>query len=93
MLCQGYQREVNARMVNRAENATAAIPGLVSTSSNSHVASIKSDPWPQILLLMGKEGEKIMVDLILDCGLFVEVGSGCEIYHQLCGEVGIKMLS
>jgi telomerase reverse transcriptase len=73
-------------MMNRAENATSAIPGIVSVCPNNHVSSIKSDPWPQVLLLMGNAGEKMMVDLLLDCGLFVEVASGCETYHQLSGK-------
>ncbi|EPE28186.1 hypothetical protein GLAREA_04977 [Glarea lozoyensis ATCC 20868] len=74
LLCQGYQRDANSRMMNRAENAP-----------NNHVSTIKSDPWPQVLLLMGNEGEKMMLDLLLDCGLFVEVTNGCETYHQLSG--------
>lgn len=76
-------------MVHGVENATTSIPGIVSICPNSHVASIKSNPWPQILLLMGKEGEKMMVDLIIDCGLFVDVGSGNDTYHQLSGEFDI----
>jgi telomerase reverse transcriptase len=73
-------------MVDREVYAASSIPGIVSTCPNSHVASMKADPWPQILMLMGKEGEKMMVDLILDCGVFVEIGNGRETYHQLSGE-------
>jgi telomerase reverse transcriptase len=67
------------------DDITSAIPGLQSTYPNSHVTSMKSRPWPQVLLLMGKEGERAMIDLILDCGIFLDVGSGRGVYHQLCG--------
>ena len=73
-------------MVNQDQGPTFAIPGVVSTYPNSHVTSMKTKPWSQILLLMGKEGEKMMVDLILDCGIFVKTDSGSGVYHQLCGQ-------
>jgi telomerase reverse transcriptase len=47
---------------------------------------MKADPWPHILGLMGKEGERAMIDLLLDCGIFLVVGSGRGTYHQLSGE-------
>jgi telomerase reverse transcriptase len=47
---------------------------------------IKSAPWPQILALMGKEGQRMMIDLILDCGIFVAVEIGHGNYFQLSGK-------
>ena len=47
---------------------------------------MKAWPWPRVLALLGKEGEKAMIDLILDCGIFVAVGSGLGTYYQLSGE-------
>ncbi|RDL40109.1 uncharacterized protein BP5553_00088 [Venustampulla echinocandica] len=85
LLCQGFRRDVSSRMVIREENPHAAIPGVVSTYPNSHVTSMKRAPWPQVLALVGKEGERAMIDLILDCGVFLEVASGRGVYHQLCG--------
>ena len=35
---------------------------------------------------MGKQGERVMVDLILDCGIFLPVEAGCGSYHQLSGQ-------
>ena len=67
------------------ENHISGIPGVQSVYPNIHVTSMKSTPWPQVLLLMGKEGERAMIDLILDCGIFLEVESGRGVYHQLCG--------
>jgi telomerase reverse transcriptase len=73
--------------VNRGENAASAIPGVLSLHPNDHVTSIKAEPWPQVLGLMGKEGERVMIDLLMDCGIFLLVGSGCGTYHQLSGKL------
>lgn len=71
--------------MRQEENHISGIPGVQSVYPNINVTSMKSTPWPQVLLLMGKEGERAMIDLILDCGIFLEVGTGRGVYHQLCG--------
>jgi telomerase reverse transcriptase len=85
LLCQGFRKDIDVRSVHRDENVTSAIPGVISTYPNSHVAAMKASPWPKILALMGKEGERVMIDLILDCGIFVPIESGRGSYHQLSG--------
>ena len=74
------------RSVRRDENATSAIPGVISTYPNSHVTSMKTSPWPEVLALVGKQGERVMVDLILDCGIFLPVEAGRGSYYQLSGQ-------
>jgi telomerase reverse transcriptase len=69
-----------------AESVTLPIPGIVSMYPNYHVTSMKAQPWPRILALLGREGERAMVDLILDCGVFVPVTSGQGLFHQLSGK-------
>lgn len=86
LLCQGFQRDATTRHVNRGEQAISNIPGVVSIHPNHHVASMKSWPWPQVLALFGKQGEMMMVDLILDCGIFVLVENTYGSYYQLSGE-------
>ncbi|KAH6671184.1 hypothetical protein B0J14DRAFT_89832 [Halenospora varia] len=85
LLCQGFRKDISSRAVIRGENHTSGIPGVVATHPNHHIATMKAPPWSQVLNLLGKEGEKLMIDLILDCGIFIEVGKGCGIYHQLSG--------
>jgi len=46
---------------------------------------MKTWPWPRVLTLLGKAGESLMLDLILDCGIFVPIESGHGSYHQLSG--------
>ena len=86
LICQGYQKDASTRSVHRGENAASSIPGVLSVVPNDHVTALKADPWPQVLGLMGKEGEKVMIDLLLDCGIFLLVASGRGTYHQLNGE-------
>lgn len=85
LLCQGFKKDISRRTINLGETTGSAIPGVVSTYPNSHVTSMKARPWPQVLLLMGKEGERAMIDLILDCGIFLPVESGHGTFHQLSG--------
>lgn len=84
LLCQGYRKD-GTHSMRRDENATTAIPGLISMYLNSHADSMKAEPWPTVLTLMGKEGEKTMINLILDCGIFKSVEGGKGNYYQLSG--------
>lgn len=71
--------------MHRNENITLGIPSVLSVHPNSHVVAMKAAPWPQVLALMGKEGERAMIDLLLDCGIFLPVENGRGNYHQLSG--------
>lgn len=62
-----------------------AIPGVVSHYPNSHVSTLKSAIWAEVLSLPGKEGDGIMLDLILNFGVFVSIDSGKNNFYQLCG--------
>lgn len=53
---------------------------------NSHVTAMKAWPWPHVLALLGKVGERVMVDLIVDCGIFPEIENTNGNYYQLSGE-------
>lgn len=72
-------------MMHNDETGQSSIPGLISIFPNSHVTDMKASPWPQVLGLMGKEGERTMIDLILDCGIFLPIENARGSYHQLSG--------
>jgi len=86
LLCQGFRTDVTSRAVREEENGRCAIPGIVSTYPNSHVTSLKISPWPQVLGLMGKEGEQTMINLLMDCSIFIPVENTRGSYHQLSGK-------
>ncbi|KAL8703103.1 MAG: hypothetical protein Q9201_003694, partial [Fulgogasparrea decipioides] len=70
---------------NDEQGALTGIPGLVLHYPNSHVGTLKSRPWTELLNLLGKDGEQIMLDLILDCAIYMGVESGKGIFYQLSG--------
>ena len=87
MLCHGFQRASNPRQANEDHCAVAGIAGVVSYYPNSNVKALKGSSWTEILALLGKEGEKILLDLFLDCGIFVAGDEGLGNYYQLSGRV------
>lgn len=86
MLCHGYQRVSNAGQLNQEHGAMAGIPGLLSHYPNSNVETLKDVAWAEILGLLGKEGNRIMLDMVMFCGIFVAVDGGQGNYYQLSGK-------
>ena len=84
-MCHGYQRSSAPKSTPEDHFTLAGIPGLVSHYPNSHVNKVKGALWGELLRIMGKDGEEIMLDLILDCGIFLAVEKGNSNYYQLSG--------
>ncbi|KAI2640394.1 hypothetical protein GGS26DRAFT_156610 [Hypomontagnella submonticulosa] len=72
LLCDGYSR-------NRGL-------GLRLVRPNPHIETLKQPPWPELLALMGESGERIMIDLLLDCAIFVPVKAGVNNLCQISGK-------
>ncbi|MCJ1384110.1 hypothetical protein MMC17_007226 [Xylographa soralifera] len=85
VLCHGYQRVFTPRESCDDHGTMVGIPGLVSLYPNAQVATMKDAAWSSILKVLGKAGDQIMLDMILDCGLFVEVEVGKNNFYQLSG--------
>ncbi|MCJ1405445.1 hypothetical protein MMC11_008673 [Xylographa trunciseda] len=85
VLCHGYQRVFTPRESCEDHSTTGGIQGLVSLYPNAQVATMKGAAWSGVLKVLGKGGDQIMLDLILDCGLFVEVERGKDSFCQLSG--------
>ncbi|KAI9715739.1 MAG: hypothetical protein M1812_005737 [Candelaria pacifica] len=85
LLCHGLRRSSAPRQPNENHDATSGIPGLVCYFPNTYVNSIKSPLWNNVLSLLGKEGERVMIDLLMDCGLFGAVEAGKGNFCQLSG--------
>ncbi|KAL0475706.1 Telomerase ribonucleoprotein complex RNA binding domain-containing protein, partial [Neurospora intermedia] len=89
LLCDGFRKGVPPQG-RSGEMATTAghqhqIPGVYAVHQNSCVKVLKEAPWPQFLMLLGKEGERIMLDLLLDCAVFVSVKEGKGNLVQVSG--------
>lgn len=85
LLCDGFRKDHDRKPGSRLAPGQGQIPGLFAMYFNSHVRALKEEPWPQLLLLMGQAGERIMLDLLLDCAIFSRVLAGKDNYHQLSG--------
>ena len=84
MLCHGYQRVSNLRKANEDHCAVAGIEGIVSYYPNSNVKALKGSTWAEVLALLGKS-DHILLDLFLDCGIFIAGDEGLDNFYQLSG--------
>lgn len=69
------------------QSGERTIPGLFAFRPNPHVDMLKGAPWPQLLLLLGQSGERIMIDLLVDCAIFVPINAGTNNYFQISGKM------
>ncbi|KAI1208082.1 uncharacterized protein F4807DRAFT_164634 [Annulohypoxylon truncatum] len=60
--------------------------GLRQIRPNPHFEALREPPWPQVLALMGESGERIMMDLLLDCAIFITVEAGANNFCQISGK-------
>lgn len=81
LLCDGFRRGAGQQA------ASCSIQGLYSLYFNERVAILKQTPWPQLLHILGKSGESMMINLLLDCSIFLSVQAGQGNYYQLSGKV------
>ncbi|KAI4202907.1 MAG: hypothetical protein LQ350_002278 [Teloschistes chrysophthalmus] len=84
MLCHGYQR-TKAPVLHEEQTTLVGIPGLVLHYPNSHVRTLKTRPWTDLLNFLGKDGEQIMLDLLLNAAVYMSVENGRGNYYQLSG--------
>ncbi|KAL8770748.1 MAG: hypothetical protein Q9209_003615 [Squamulea sp. 1 TL-2023] len=50
----------------QSEGALSGIPGIALHYPNSHVSTLKKRPWSELPNLLGKDGEQIVLDLLLE---------------------------
>ncbi|PGH05494.1 hypothetical protein AJ79_06801 [Helicocarpus griseus UAMH5409] len=85
LLCHGFQRATDKCHPNHEHAPMAGIPGIVPQYPNKNVSMLKNSPWTDILNLLGKNCEEIMLHLLLDCGVFVQVDRKKGTFYQLSG--------
>lgn len=69
------------------------IPGIYCLHPNTHVAALKQAPWTHLLAFLGQSGQRIMVDLLVDCSIFVSLEAGLGNYYQLSGRLSSTCLN
>ncbi|OHW95613.1 telomerase reverse transcriptase [Colletotrichum incanum] len=85
LLCDGFRRRARNVANANGQDTAGSIQGLASVYPNHHVQALKNSPWPQALMLLGKSGEQIMIDLLIDTAIFVPVKAGVGNLYQLSG--------
>lgn len=88
ILAHGFER-ISAQWLTTHDIGALAssIPGVTKQFPNSNVQALKTAPWTEILGLLGKNGDMIMMRLLLDCGIFVCLDQGRALYYQLSGMI------
>jgi telomerase reverse transcriptase len=66
--------------------AGSTIPGLQCHYPNEHVDRLKSPLWGSVLRLLGTDGDRIMLNLLVDDAIFLSVKHGSGNYYQLSGK-------
>ncbi|KAI1813578.1 hypothetical protein GGS20DRAFT_470747 [Poronia punctata] len=72
LLCDGFRRNGGL--------------GLRAIRPNNCVTALQQSPWPELLALLGESGDRIMIDLLLDCAIFVSVKGGLGSVCQISGK-------
>lgn len=86
LLCHGFQRAANTNRAHVADaDPTSSVPGLISRSSNSHVRTLKEPVWRRLHALLGQGGDRIIMDMLLECAIFCQVDGGTGNLYQLSG--------
>ncbi len=54
---------------------------------NDHVETMKGPTWVDVMNLLAKNGDRIMIDMIIDCAIFVPLSGAPGNFYQLSGEL------
>ncbi|KAF1845713.1 uncharacterized protein K460DRAFT_113633 [Cucurbitaria berberidis CBS 394.84] len=86
LLCHGFQRSANTPRTPAMHADTASnIPGLLACHANSSVHALKRPLWCRLHALLGQGGDRIMMEMLLECSIFLPVETGSGNYYQLSG--------
>ncbi|KAM0721837.1 hypothetical protein Q7P37_002762 [Cladosporium fusiforme] len=84
LLCHGYQRSAAAAANGTDARAVPGVPGVFLTCGNPYVSELKEYPWSNLPELLGRGAERILSELLKDCGLYRPVSDSSNA-RQICG--------
>jgi hypothetical protein len=86
LLCHGFQRAGKARLEPEVNlDPTPSIPGLVERHLNGYTRTLKEPVWCRLHALLGQGGDRIIMDMLLECSIFLPIRSSIGNYYQLSG--------
>ncbi|KAF2003575.1 hypothetical protein P154DRAFT_96154 [Amniculicola lignicola CBS 123094] len=84
LLCHGFHRGT-ARAQHADLRAALFIPGIACHNHNPNVEALKGPLWCRLHSILGQGGDRIMIDLIVDCGIFSSINGHPSNYYQISG--------
>lgn len=91
MLCQGLLRASTTWQQGNRLTASS-LPGLTMAYPNEHAEALKRPEWSFILALLGDGGDRVMIDLLVSCGLFYPIDRSHGSYYQLSGATSLTYM-
>ena len=86
LLCHGYERSASIfRHKDNDGGITSSIPGLVARHPNSHVHALKGPLWCRLHAALGEGGDRLIMDMLTECAIFLPVDKKSANYYQLSG--------
>ncbi|KAK4992675.1 Telomerase reverse transcriptase [Elasticomyces elasticus] len=85
ILCHGFQRAATGGQHGLNLSVAPGIPGLLSYSPNAHVETLKNQPWSSLPSLIGKDAQRVLIDLFMECGIYIPVNAGNDNLSQISG--------
>ncbi len=85
LLCQGFERASAAGQKGLDMTVAPGIPGIICHYPNHHIEVLTSPVWCQLLSTLGRGGDLIMVDLLVECALFYPSFPDSSRLQQLSG--------
>jgi hypothetical protein len=86
-LCYGFQRAAGHTRREQVNNGdpSSSIPGLQERQTNSYARTLKEPVWCRLHALLGQGGDRIIMDMLLECSIFIPVNTNMGNYYQLSG--------
>ncbi|UPX18047.1 RNA-directed DNA polymerase [Ascochyta rabiei] len=86
LICHGFERSGSTYRQNALDrDNSSSIPGLVARYPNNYVRTLKGPLWCRLQAVLGEGGDRIMMDMLMDCAIFRPVDGTFSNYHQLSG--------
>ncbi|PPJ57194.1 hypothetical protein CBER1_07028 [Cercospora berteroae] len=73
LLCQNYQRYLSVNDNGPGPEIVPGIPGVYSNGPHENVGTLKSHPWTAVPDVLGRGAERIVADMLMECGLFAPI--------------------
>lgn len=93
ILCHGFVRSNHGGQNGLNLTIVPGIPGLVIAHPNQYFEKLKTAPWSELPTILGKNGDKTLIHLIQECGIFVPLSETNGSLNQVSGKGGIESQS